>query len=89
MFVTRLSKSSLLVLKRADGEVDPSFWVLLNPGNATDGTLQPEETNLGHTKCLPSGLCTRCLPVPRRRVEWRLCVFVYVGEMWLPGECST
>jgi hypothetical protein len=27
-----------LLLERADGEVDPSSRVLLNPGNATDGT---------------------------------------------------
>lgn len=78
MLATRLSKSSLLVLKRADGEVDPSCWVLLNPRNATDGTLQPEEAKLGHTKGLPTQMHARCLLVTRRRVERKLYVFVFV-----------
>lgn len=78
MLATRLSKSSLLVRKRADGEVDPSLWVLLNPRNAADGALQPEEAKLGHTKGLPTLLYAHCLSVTRRRVERKLCVFVCV-----------
>lgn len=87
VFAARLSKSSLFVLKRADGEVDPSFGVLLNTGNATDGTFQPEETNLGHTKGLPTRLCTHCFPVPQRKVEWKLVCLCMWGKCGFLGEC--
>lgn len=88
VFAARLSESRLLELKAADGEVDPSFWVLLNTGNATDGTFQPEERNLGHTKGSRTRLCTHCFPVPRRKVEQKLCVFEYVGKCGFLGDCS-
>lgn len=83
--LARLSKSKPACAEenRWRGGSSSFFWVLLNTGNATDGTLQPDEANLGYTKGLPTWLLYALFS---RAQKDRIGAVCGVGECRLLGD---